>query len=358
MLVLALDTCFGSCSAALYDGVRVVASHRQFMERGHAEALPPIVDGLLREARLSMRAVTAIAVTIGPGTFTGLRIGLAFAQGLAVPHGLKIIPITSLQAVAAPLLHKGRRIVVCHRAGASGLFYVQKFDEGGEMLTAPALLQPEHIAVDPDEVLIGTGASSLTHQAHRAPEFDLPNAAQFAAFAASMPASEAHTVQPLYMREADAKPAVLPLRLQRVGADQATLLGALHEQAFESAWSAGDFSTLLESPGALALLAMRGDVPCGFLLLRAIAGEAEVLTLAVAPPFRRKGVALALMQGAHAYLLALQSSVLHLEVNEKNEAAVKLYRRVGFAESGRRRGYYALSSGETADAILMRRALS
>jgi tRNA threonylcarbamoyladenosine biosynthesis protein TsaB len=98
--ILAVDTALGACSAALLEGNRVLARRFAAMERGHAEALAPMVEEAMREAGLSFQALDRLAVTVGPGTFTGQRVGLAFMRGLRVALGKPLVGVTSLAAMA------------------------------------------------------------------------------------------------------------------------------------------------------------------------------------------------------------------------------------------------------------------
>jgi tRNA threonylcarbamoyladenosine biosynthesis protein TsaB len=98
--ILAVDTALGACSAALLEGDRVLASRFTAMERGHAEALAPMVEEVMGEANLAFRTLDRLAVTVGPGTFTGQRVGLAFMRGLRVALGKPLVGVTSLAAIA------------------------------------------------------------------------------------------------------------------------------------------------------------------------------------------------------------------------------------------------------------------
>ncbi|HEY0282605.1 MAG TPA: tRNA (adenosine(37)-N6)-threonylcarbamoyltransferase complex dimerization subunit type 1 TsaB [Rhizomicrobium sp.] len=100
MKILAVDTALGACSAALLDGNRILARRFAAMERGHAEALAPMVEAVMDEAGLAFPALDRLAVTVGPGTFTGQRVGLAFMRGLRVALGKPLVGVTSLAAMA------------------------------------------------------------------------------------------------------------------------------------------------------------------------------------------------------------------------------------------------------------------
>jgi tRNA threonylcarbamoyladenosine biosynthesis protein TsaB len=98
--ILAVDTALGACSAAILEEDRVLARRFVAMERGHAEALAPMVEEVMYEARLAFPALDRLAVTVGPGTFTGQRVGLAFMRGLRVALGKPLVGVTSLAAMA------------------------------------------------------------------------------------------------------------------------------------------------------------------------------------------------------------------------------------------------------------------
>ena len=100
MKILAVDTALGACSAALLEGNRVLARRFAAMERGHAEALAPMVEEVMREACLAFQALERLAVTIGPGTFTGQRVGLAFMRAMRTALGKPLVGVTSLAAMA------------------------------------------------------------------------------------------------------------------------------------------------------------------------------------------------------------------------------------------------------------------
>lgn len=144
-------------------------------------------------------------------------------------------------------------------------------------------------------------------------------------------------------------------RLQGAGAvahsaDIARILAAAFEEPGQQ-WSAESVAATLGTPGCVALLA-----PGGCALLRTAGGEAEVLTIAVTPGARRRGLGAALLDACLAAAAAAGAGRLLLEVSAANEPAISLYARAGFAEIGRRRDYYAGRVGRE-DAVLMARDL-
>ncbi len=105
MIVLAIDTCLEACSAALLEGDTVRATQSLPMARGHQEALAPLVQRLAAQAGLAFQDLDRIGVTVGPGSFTGLRVGLAFAKGLGAALDRPVVGVGALAALAEP--HEG-----------------------------------------------------------------------------------------------------------------------------------------------------------------------------------------------------------------------------------------------------------
>ena len=143
--------------------------------------------------------------------------------------------------------------------------------------------------------------------------------------------------------------------IEPAGADACDTLADLHARAFDKPWSAPEIAKLLANPAVFALLT-RDPEPQGFVMAWTAAGDAEILTVAVVPEARRRGLASALVTAAAAGALVRGAAAMHLEVAESNEAARALYAKLGYEEAGRRHAYYA-GEGGSVDAIVMRRAL-
>ena len=147
--------------------------------------------------------------------------------------------------------------------------------------------------------------------------------------------------------------------LRPVGLEACFTLADLHDRAFDRPWSAEEFETLLKGPGAFAVLGEAGE-PAeakGFILCRAVAGEAEILTVAVDPVARRRGWGAALVEMAAGIAKEAAAFEMFLEVAADNLAAIKLYEATGFDRVGLRKGYYPHPDGAK-DAVVMRRALN
>jgi len=147
-------------------------------------------------------------------------------------------------------------------------------------------------------------------------------------------------------------------QVRAAGPERAEVFAALHLQAFDRGWSADELKRVMEGPCTFTLEAVRQEQPLGFIVVRAVAGEAEILTLAVHPDARRQGLGRALVESAAATAQTLGADAFWLEVATDNAAATALYAAAGFQAAGRRPGYYGRKDGERVDALVMRRLLN
>ena len=128
----------------------------------------------------------------------------------------------------------------------------------------------------------------------------------------------------------------------------ASRIAALHAEAFDAPWDEAAFTTLLAQAGVFLI-----EQADGLILIRTVADEAEILTLAVRPSARRSGLGAQLVQQGVVEAAARGATRLFLEVAEDNVAARALYARAGFAQAGLRRRYYARADGTSADALVL-----
>ena len=187
MIILALDTALGACSAAVWADGAVVANQFRRLDRGHAEAIVPMVQAALGQAGRVYGDVDAFAVTTGPGTYTGLRIGHAAVRGLAIATGKPVIGATTLEVVAAAACAAGPIAVALRTKRAD--IYFQLFSADLSPVGSPRALPPDAVTL-PDEpmLLAGDAAPHIAAAAGRsdirvAPGPGLPEAAVLAAIA-------------------------------------------------------------------------------------------------------------------------------------------------------------------------------
>jgi tRNA threonylcarbamoyladenosine biosynthesis protein TsaB len=167
MRVLAIDTALDACSVSVFDTGRdrSLAVESQDVGRGHAELLLPLVDRTMKAAGLKFDGIDRIAVTVGPGSFTGLRVGLAAARGLALAATKPVVGVTTLAAFTAPLIAENEAVPVVAAIDAKhGNLYMQMVGAGGRTLIAPRSVAVREairaIALGPVR-LVGTAAAML-----------------------------------------------------------------------------------------------------------------------------------------------------------------------------------------------------
>lgn len=186
MAVLAFDTSTAACSAAVSRGGALLARRFQMMPRGQSEALMPMIVATMEEAAVAFAALEAVAVTVGPGAFTGLRIGLAAARGIALAAGLPLAGLLTTEAIAqgtAPEERRGRTLWVVVDAKRADVF-AQPFDEDLAPLDVVRGMLPEELAaVATGPVLVaGDGAQrvlGLLREAVESAAPGVPDAARF-----------------------------------------------------------------------------------------------------------------------------------------------------------------------------------
>jgi tRNA threonylcarbamoyladenosine biosynthesis protein TsaB len=226
MRVLAIDTALAACSAALLDTENgIIASESQPMTRGHAEALMPLLKRVMDEAELSFTAIDRIAVTTGPGSFTGLRVGIAAARGLALSAGKPAVGVSTLAAYAAPHMAADDRFPVIAAIDARHAHvYLQIFSPGGRTFTAPrlaSLREAVQAAAEAPACIVGSAAHAVADALTKTDASPAivdaraaPDIAWVARMGAVVPEGQSAPT-PQYLRAPDAQPqhaAQLPRR--------------------------------------------------------------------------------------------------------------------------------------------------
>jgi tRNA threonylcarbamoyladenosine biosynthesis protein TsaB len=218
MRVLAIDTALDACSAAVLDMNRggITASETLAMNRGHAEALMPLIARVMDRAEIEFAELDRIAVTTGPGSFTGLRVGISATRGIALAAGKPAIGLSTLAGLAAPLIAEDDSTNVVAAVDARhDHVYLQVFGTAGRTLVAPriaTLRDAVRAAVTGPARVIGSAASLLAAAWPRGTEPPLlvdnrgaPDIAWIARLGAA--AAEGYgPPRPLYLRAPDAQP--------------------------------------------------------------------------------------------------------------------------------------------------------
>ena len=210
MIVLGIDTALSACSAAVIDGEAVLAHASEPMTRGHQERLAPMVAEVMAAAGVGFDRLDRVCVTVGPGAFTGLRVGLAFAKGLGLALDIPCIGVTSLEALAATagagMTAPGEPVAAVIDAKRDQI-YLQTFRDGAAESAPAALSLDEALQRLAGRLwtLTGSGAPLLAPSLPGAEvtATDTPDPVEVARLGAAV--AEPAAARPLYLRAPDAR---------------------------------------------------------------------------------------------------------------------------------------------------------
>jgi tRNA threonylcarbamoyladenosine biosynthesis protein TsaB len=224
MLILAIDTALDACAAGVLDtdAGKLIAQQSEAMKRGHAEALMPLIARVIKQAGIGFAALDRIAVTTGPGSFTGLRVGLSAARGIALAANKPVVGVTTLTAYAAPIVSEsGKHPVISAIDARHGQVYFQAVSGDGSSLIRPRVGPIEEAlgaARFGAAYLVGNAAALLGQRwpADALPPFKVdaqaaPDIAWVAWLGAAVSPNTA-PARPFYLRAPDAKPSKDPLQ--------------------------------------------------------------------------------------------------------------------------------------------------
>lgn len=375
MVVLALETATRQGSVALWIDGRITARQGD-AQRTHGERLPSELLDWLAEHDRTIRDVDLYAVVSGPGSFTGLRVGMAAIQGLALAMDRRVVAVPTLEAMAGSWIESHpdeRRVIVACLDGQRGDVFVAAYAVDPERPPAwrvrlePSVGSPETMsaaiaAVREELVLIGSGARRY------APIFeshlpgveiaDVPGPlAKWAAAQAAARVADAlppHALRPIYIRRPDAELArdrmrgVLPETPAKIVVRRATTpadlsaVDRLQRQTFTNPWGVDALRWELEHTDVARLYV--AEAPSGEVVAYCacwmVFDELHINSLAVDEAWRKRGVARRLLIDVLGEAVRAGARTATLEVRESNAAARRLYEGLGFRVEATRRDYY------------------
>lgn len=393
MVVLALETATRRGSMALWRDGRSEGRAGDSTAT-HGQRLPGELIDWLHARGLAIQDVDCYAVTSGPGSFTGLRVGMAAIQGLALPSGRRVIPVPTLEAMAEAHLASRtpwRGVLAPCLDGQRGELFLSAYRVSGgttvdeaDVVLEPAAGPPGELAHAVLEAAGGapvcfTGFGLERHlDALRAvapaaaidrPAMTLAEATVRLAARRSDSAVPPHALRPVYVRRPDAvlardrlreatPPSSLPEPgddghvVRRATAQDLTAVAALQARSFTHPWSVDAISWELEHTDVARLYVMadpRGAV-VAYCACWIVFDELHLNSLAVLDTARRRGLARRLLAVVFAEAVAAGARSATLEVRESNTAARGLYEGLGFQVEARRRNYY---QGPREDALVL-----
>jgi tRNA threonylcarbamoyl adenosine modification protein YeaZ/ribosomal-protein-alanine acetyltransferase len=389
MVILALETVTRAGSLALLDDDACLARAGD-AHKTHGERLPGEILAFLGEHRRTLHDVDLLAVVVGPGSFTGLRVGLAAVQGLALAGHKRVVAVPTLEAMADAWVsqrpRQGRtRVVPCLDGQRGEVFFAAWDAEPDEVavergpVIAPGVGPPADLLRELDahpttarQILVGSGArryaAAFLGEGHALDIDDTPvPLAEVAARAAARRPETAvapHALRPFYIRRPDAVLARERARgmearapgLRRGGAaarqgfaitraaagDDLSAVEALQRRAFTNAWGAEAIRWELANTDVARLYVMQGpeDSVVAYCACWLLFDELHLNSLAVDEAWRRRGLASRLLARVFRDSVAAGARSATLEVRQSNTAARALYEGLGFRVEAVRRSYY------------------
>jgi tRNA threonylcarbamoyl adenosine modification protein YeaZ/ribosomal-protein-alanine acetyltransferase len=381
MVVLALETATRRGSLALWRDGRSEGRPGDSTAT-HGERLPGELLDWLRSRGLTTHEVDYYAITSGPGSFTGLRVGLAVVQGLALPAGRRVVPVPTLESLAEAYLASGgasHGVLVPCLDGQRGDVFASAYAVSGASTIDDATLVLDAEAGPPGElarkvlalagdapvVFAGDGAARYAATLRDAapdagqvqPEMTLAEATARLAARRTDAAVRPHAVRPVYVRRPDAFLARDRARrrtdaaaaapepggvVRAAGPADFEAVAALQRQTFSNAWSVDAIRWELEHTDVARLYVLESpeDGLLAYCACWIVFDELHINSLAVADSSRRRGRARQLLRQVFRDAVAGGARSATLEVRESNAAARALYEGLGFQVEGRRRNYY------------------
>lgn len=391
MRVLAIDSSGLTATVAIVEDEQTIAEYTTNYKKTHSQTLLPMIDEMVRMVDADLKAIDAIAVAGGPGSFTGLRIGSATAKGLGLALDKPLIHVPTVDAMAYSMY--GCEDIICPIMDArrkqvyTGLYsFSHKKNEDGGLYDEPVFqVLRMQMAVPVEElirhlnvyrrrvVFLGDGvpvykemlAEGLKVPYSFAPSFmNRQRAAAVGALGIRYYEEgryeSAAEFRPEYLRKSQAereraereKNAVPKVR--RMTMEDGAAVAEMEHQLFSDAWSEKSILETLDQTNTICLIAEKAGRTAGYLLAYTAADEAEIARIAVVKELQRQGAARALLTELESVCGSEGIKKILLDVRSGNSAARALYENAGFKEDGIRQRFY---EDPVEDAILMSREL-
>lgn len=392
MKVLAIDSSGLTASVAVVEDSRTIAEYTVDYKKTHSQTLLPMIDEVAKMTELDLSEIDAIAVSGGPGSFTGLRIGSATAKGLGLALDKPLIHVPTVDGLAYQVYGCGD--IICPIMDArrnqvyTGIytFSARAGKKEGTREVEPVfqvLRMQMAIAVEDlirrlnnynrPVVFLGDGvpvyremlSAGLKVPYSFAPSYmNRQRAAVIGALgiryykAGKYETAMEH--QPEYLRQSQAereraqRERTAKILIREMKAEDAAAVAEIEYQTFPDHWSQNAVLDTLSNPQTVCLLAEKAGKAAGYLLAYLAGGEAEIARIAVPEGQKRQGIGKKLLQLLEETCKERQVGRLLLDVRESNREARAFYQKMAFQEDGVRKGFY---QSPAEDAVLMSREL-
>ncbi len=390
MRVLAIDSSGLTATVAVVEETQTVAEYTVNYKKTHSETLLPMIDTVLQMIHMDLADIDAIAVSGGPGSFTGLRIGAATAKGLGLALNKPLIHVPTVDGLAYNLY--GCTDLICPIMDArrnqvyTGIYTFSRETDAESLCAEPKfqVLKPQ-AAMSVEELIrklniygrpvIFLGDGVPVYEKELKSELTTPYSFAPAAMNRQRAAvigslgiqyykagnyETAEEYHPEYLRASQAereraeqeRRSAVTVREMKL--EDTAAVAELEHQIFTDAWSEKAVQETLENPQTVCLVAEKMGHIAGYLLVYTADDEADIARLATIEEMRRFGVGTDLIHALDLICWENQIQIILLDVRESNEAAKAFYAKLGFTQDGVREKYY---QDPVENAILMSRAV-
>lgn len=392
MKVLAIDSSGLTASVAVVEDTYTIAEYTVDYKKTHSQTLLPMIDEVAKMTDLDLTAIDAIAVSGGPGSFTGLRIGSATAKGLGLALNKPLIHVPTVDGLAYQVFGCGD--IICPIMDArrkqvyTGIYTFSRAagkKEGTKEIEPVFQVIRMQMAISVEDlikrlnnynrpvVFLGDGVPvyrEMLSEGLKVPYTFAPaymNRQRAAVIGALgiryYKAGKYETAmehQPEYLRQSQAereraqREKAAKVRIRELKVEDAAAVEEMEYQSFPDPWSQNSILETISNPQTICLLAEKAGKAIGYLFVYTAVDEAEIARIAVVQEERKQGIGKCLLKALEGICRKKQIEKLLLDVREGNQAARAFYKKMAFQEDGIRKGFY---EAPPEDGILMSRQL-
>jgi len=361
MKILAIDTASKACSVSVLEKDTILLEKTSEEERTHSTRLMPMIAELLEEANIQLEQIEGIACDRGPGSFTGVRIGIATAKAFADVYPMQVAGISALEGLAYNIEAEGYCMCIIdakHENVYSALYkregqdcFVYKEEKAEsieEMLARFSVIKNEPV------VCVGDGSVAYRERlqsffpkmtfASEKENIQYSSSIAKAAFRKWERKEAQEPLIPKYLRKAQAERAVEQkeevVAIQKMTLEDLQAIKVNLQQDFDKFWNYAIFAEELANPNSHYWVAKQEENVVAFAGYKKILDEIHIMNIATRIDKRGRKIATKLLQVLLEEAKKENPTVITLEVNESNTTARKLYAHAGFQEVGRRKNYY------------------
>lgn len=367
MKILSIDTSSNLCAVAVLDDTKLIKQNILNDTKNHSEKVMPVIAQTLLESNLKLNDVNLIVCDKGPGSFTGIRIGVATVMSFVDSLKISSIGITSLEALAYNvLLNEKSSDFICSLIDAKNdNVYFELYSTSSNLLTSILPAECKNIRelislLQPYENICFVGDGAIAHKDILVSNLNnctFSSYNEISSYSLGIAGLNAYNsgrkddLLPVYLRKSQAERTRIEISDMKIK-DLDLISGSL-ETDFDNFWNYNIFKGELENGKSKYLVAKIDNKIVGFAGIIPIADEADISNIVVHKDFRNHKIGSHLLEGLINLAKSLNLITLNLEVRNSNIPAIKLYEKYEFEVCGLRRKYY----NNTEDAILMKKTL-